>query len=474
MERPTFCWESIVPFSPPHVFAWHERPGAFERFNPPWRPVRVVKSPASLRDGAQVAIQLPILGPIALRWELSHRDYRENAQFCDEQVRGPFRVWKHQHLFIPEGASSCRMRDEIYYQPPLGLSPLIPLVNRELQRLFHFRHMALTTDLSLHARWKEQPKKRILISGASGFIGSALTAFLSTGGHSVIRLVRRPTSHPDERFWNPDSGELSPDVFRDIDVVIHLGGENLLAKRWDASFKKTILESRVNSSRLLCATIANLPKKPEVVIMASGVGFYGDTGSTIVDESSPRGRGFLAETCNAWEESAHEALHNTTRLVHLRISTVFNAKGGALKKMLPAFSLGVAGVLGSGKQFMSWIALQDLLGIVEHVIYTPSVAGAVNAASPHAVTNKEFTKVLGAVLHRSTIVPTPASLVRLLFGDVADEALLASNRVVPTALVASGYQFVFPELREALQFECGISPQESSTRPPSSQHSPRP
>lgn len=457
MDKPTFCWESTLPFSPKHVFEWHTRPGAFERFNPPWRPVRIIKPPNSLRDGEQVAIKLPLLGPLSLRWNLTHRDFQENVQFCDEQIRGPFRTWKHLHRFIPEGTSSCRMRDEVYFTPLFGLSLLKPLVNRELKRLFHLRHMVLATDLTLHARWKEQPRKRILISGASGFIGSALTAFLATGGHSVTRLVRRPAAHTEERFWNPSSNELDPEVFRDIDVVIHLGGENLLGKRWSKEFRKKIVESRVTSSRLLCSTIANLPKKPEVVIIASGAGFYGDTGSTVVDESAPLGSGFLAETCKAWEDSARSFLNDTTRLVHLRIGTVLNAKGGALQKMLPAFSMGVAGILGSGTQFMSWVALQDVLGIIEHVMYTPTLSGPVNATSPHPVTNKEFTKTLGAVLHRPTLIPTPASLLRLLFGEVADEALLASNRVEPKVLLASGYQFVLPQLEEALRYECGIA-----------------
>jgi uncharacterized protein (TIGR01777 family) len=276
------------------------------------------------------------------------------------------------------------------------------------------------------------------VSGSSGFVGSALCAFLSTAGHNVIRLVRRPSQSSTERSWNPDSQTLDPSVFDGVDALIHLGGESLVGHRWTPEYKRRIVESRTQSSALLCKTIANLERKPEVVIMASAIGYYGDTGETLVDEISPVGSGFLADTCNEWEASARDNLHEATRLVHLRIGTVLNAAGGALKQMLPIFKLGAGGVLGSGRQYMSWIALQDLLGIFEHAIYTPSMQGAFNAVATEPVTNREFTKTLGKVLHRPTIAPTPAFVLRLAFGEMADAVLLASSRVSPRALVESG------------------------------------
>lgn len=457
MTTPTFCWESILKHSTQDTFAWHTRPGAFERFNPPWRPVRIVQAPKALTDGNTVHIKVPLIGPFGVSWRLIHKDYHEGAQFCDEQVRGPFRSWKHLHRFIPEGESSCRMRDEIFFTPPCGMGFLTPLITKELTRLFRYRHMVLKDDLALHARWKEMPRKTILISGSSGFIGSALVAFLSTAGHTVLRLVRHEPRTAHERSWDPARAILAPSVFEGVDVVIHLGGESIVGQRWTPDYKKRIVESRVQSSRLLCSAIANLSRKPEVVIMASAVGFYGDTKDTVVDESSPAGSGFLADTGIAWENSAQQSLNGATRLVHLRIGTVLNPAGGALHKMLPAFKLGVGGVLGSGKQYMSWIALQDLLGIFEHTIYTQSIHGPVNAVSPSPVTNREFTKTLGKLLHRPTIMATPAAMLRLIFGEVADEALLASTRVAPRALEKSGYVFVHPVLREALQSECGLS-----------------
>ena len=455
MKNPSFCRESVLPHSPTEVFAWHTRTGAFERFNPPWRPVRVIQPPESLRDGSPVHIKIPVLGPLGISWRLIHREYRENEQFCDEQVRGPFRSWKHYHRFIANNERSCCMRDEIHFALPYGIGLAKPLVIRELNRLFRYRHMILQNDLDLHARFKDAPRKTILVSGSSGFIGSALCAFLSTAGHTVRRLVRHPARHPEERSWDPDRHVLDPSVFEGVDVVIHLGGESLVGHRWTPEYKRRILESRTKSSALLCKTIAQLERRPEVVIMASAIGYYGDTGETVADERSPAGSGFLAETCKAWEASARDNIHESTRLVHIRIGTVLNAAGGALKQMLPVFKLGAGGVLGTGRQYMSWIALQDLLGIFEHAIYTSSMRGAFNAVAPEPVTNREFTKTIGKIVRRPTIAPAPAVILRLMFGEVADAVLLASCRVAPRALVDSGYTHTLPNLEEALRCECG-------------------
>jgi uncharacterized protein (TIGR01777 family) len=408
-----------------------------------------------LRDGETVEIAIPLLGPLSIPWKLIHRDYRQNEQFCDEQVSGPFSAWRHVHTFIPNSTNSCTMRDEIYFRAPFNLSVITPLVKRELSRLFRYRHAVLANDLALHARCKNTPRKTILISGSSGFIGSALTAFLSTAGHKVLKLVRHQPRDESERAWDPKRGTLDAKVFEGVDVVIHLGGANIVGKRWSAEYKREILESRTQSSSLLCKTIAQLSRKPEAVIMASAAGFYGDTGGNVVDEHSPVGADFLAKTCAAWESSARDALNDSTRLVILRIGTVLNATGGALKKMLPAFKLGLGGALGSGNQYMSWIALQDLLGIIEHAVSTTSMHGAFNAVAPESSTNNEFTDTLGRVLHRPTAMRVPTKMLRLLFGEVADAALLASSRVAPTRLIESGYAFLRPELEGALRAEIG-------------------
>jgi uncharacterized protein (TIGR01777 family) len=306
-----------------------------------------------------------------------------------------------------------------------------------------------------HSRFAGFPRKSVLITGASGFIGSHLCAFLSTAGHRVFKLVRRIPQRGDERRWDPAVGALSPEVFEGIDVVIHLAGSNIADKRWTTEVKQEIEQSRVRSTALLAQTISALPKPPELFITASGIGFYGDTGSAEVDESAAPGRGFLADVCKRWEEATNPLESTKVRVVKLRLGTVLNARGGALRKMLPAFSFGVGGTLGSGKQYMSWISIEDLLGIFEYTMYTEGISGPVNAVSPNPCTNKEFTRAMGKALGRPTILPVPERVLRLCFGEMAQDALLASTRAVPKVLLNNGYSFVFPEVGPALAFACG-------------------
>ena len=458
----SFNFQTTLPYSSQAVFAWHTQPGAFERLNPPWRPVRITSSSGSIQVGAKVSIQLPLFGPISIPWDLSHTSYTPNQEFRDEQIRGPFKKWRHDHQFIAHDSASMTMLDTVQFQLPIYLKPLAPIMMQELTRLFRFRHSILAHDLALHERWRDQPRKTIVIAGASGFVGSALSAFLSTAGHTVIRLVRRAPRDKYERSWNPASGQLDPDIFDGVDVVINLCGENIAERRWTKSRKEAIKESRVQTSSLLASTIASLASPPSVVIMASAIGYYGDTGEREVDEQAPPGSGFLADVGRAWESatiplSKMNSNFTNSRLVTLRLGTVLNHRGGALAKMLPLFKLGLGGQLGAGSQFMSWIALEDLLGIFEHIIYTPEITGPVNAVAPKACTNREFTETLGSVLNRPTVIRAPQALLRIGLGEMATALLLSSNRVVPRKLMASGYDFIMPDLSTALKFELGLT-----------------
>jgi uncharacterized protein len=291
----------------------------------------------------------------------------------------------------------------------------------------------------------------ILITGASGLVGSALVPFLANAGQEVTRLVRSPP-RPGERAirWDPTAGSIDESGLRSAEAVVHLAGENI-AERWTAEKKVRIRESRVNGTRVLCEALARMDTPPKVLVSASAIGYYGDRGGEILTEDSAAGQGFLAEVCRAWEASTAPAQQKGIRVVPLRFGVVLSDAGGALAKMLPPFRLGMGGVLGSGQQYMSWIALDDAVGAIHHAIITESLQGPTNAASPKAVTNQEFVKALGKVLGRPTILPMPAFAARLMFGEMADELLLASTRVQPTKLIASGYSFRYPDLDAALR-----------------------
>lgn len=457
MSSRRFTWRSSLPHQASEVFSWYERVGAFERLNAPWRPVSVVSSPQPLALGTKVEIRVPVVGPVRVPWRLRHSLFVKNEAFRDEQVAGPFKAWKHDHRFIVEDASNSVMLDEIEYSLPWFGAPANFQVRRELTRLFAHRHAVLRHDLALHARWRGMPRKSILIAGASGFIGSALRAFLSTAGHEVISLVRRPARNASERSWHPERKELSPSVFNGIDIVINLGGENIAAGRWSAARKTLLWKSRTEGTSLLAETIASLERKPELAIMGSAIGFYGDSGSALIDEQAPVGSGFLGELAKAWENASAPIADSGCRLVSIRTGTVLNISGGALSKMVPPFLVGVGGPLGNGQQYMSWIGLEDFLGAIEHIMYTPSLDGPINMVSPNPCTNEYFCDTLGKILRRPSWLRMPAGVLKAIFGEMADATLLASARITPSRLISSSYQFVTPNLSDALLFECGLS-----------------
>ena len=297
----------------------------------------------------------------------------------------------------------------------------------------------------------------LLLTGSSGLVGSALTAFLGGGGHHVRRLLRTPSEEANTTSWNPEDGTFEAGALDGVDAVVHLAGENIAGGRWTPGRKARIKDSRVDGTWRLCRALAGLESPPKVLVAASAIGFYGDRGDEQLDESAAAGDGFLPEVCQAWETAAAPARERGIRVVHVRIGIVLSASGGALTQMLPPFKLGVGGALGSGDQYMSWIALDDLLGIVLHVLMTDSICGPVNAVAPHPVTNREFAKTLGRVLRRPTLIPTPAFAIRAVFGEMADALLLASTRVVPAVLQASGFTFVYPQLEDALRHTLGRS-----------------
>jgi uncharacterized protein len=291
----------------------------------------------------------------------------------------------------------------------------------------------------------------IAVTGSTGLVGSALVTALEARGHLVRRLVRGSISDGDHEIrWNPDQGEIDAAELNGIDGVVHLAGENIAGGRWTESFKRRILESRTKGTRLLAETLAGLEMKPSVLVSASAIGYYGNRHDEEVDELAPSGNGFLAEVCREWEAATEPAHDAGIRVVKLRIGPVLSPKGGALAKMLTPFKLGLGGVIGSGRQYFSWIALDDLVNAIVFAVENESLVGPVNAVAPGAVTNRDFTKTLGRVLGRPTIFPMPAFAARLAFGEMADEMLLGGVKVAPHELIKTGFRFEYPQLEPAL------------------------
>jgi uncharacterized protein len=293
---------------------------------------------------------------------------------------------------------------------------------------------------------------RVLVSGSTGLIGSRLVRQLSAAGDAVVRLVRGPSPAPGETIeWSPEEGRIDMARLEGFDAIVHLAGESIASGRWSESRKKKIRDSRLVGTRNLAERVAKLTRPPKVVVSASAIGIYGDRGEELLDESSASGSGFLAEVCRGWENTAQPFAAAGARLVLLRTGIVLDRAGGALAKMRLPFSLGLGGRLGSGRQYMSWISLEDIVGAIRHALVTPSLQGPVNGVAPAPVTNAEFTRVLGRVMRRPTLFPVPQAAARLLLGEMADALLLASQRVSPARLLAAGYNFRHPELAPALK-----------------------
>ena len=300
---------------------------------------------------------------------------------------------------------------------------------------------------------------KILVSGSSGLIGSALLSDFSKAGHTVARLAR-PGKMPaaGDVSWDPAQERIDLAALEGFDAVVHLAGENIAAARWTLAQKQRIRESRVKSTRLLAESLAALTRPPRVLVAASAIGFYGDRGDEVLTEDSAAGSGFPPELCLAWEAASEAAARKGVRVATLRFGMVLAANGGALEMMLPAFRLGLGGPLGSGRQWVSWITREDALGIIQYAMTDERLRGPVNVVVPEPVTNRDFSRALGRVLHRPALLPVPALVLRLMLGEIADGLLLASNRVYPMKLDAWGYRFIHPELDSALQYLLRPSP----------------
>ncbi|MGA8254201.1 MAG: TIGR01777 family oxidoreductase [Mycobacterium sp.] len=440
-------YSSVVAAPRDDVFAWYTRPGAFNRLSPPWSPMRLVSEATSLKDGrATLAL------PGGLRWVAQHQpDFYDpprrfvDAISSDGLASLPARIavrWRHTHDFEDVGDNRTRVIDRVE----------TPVPGAALRPMFVYRHRQLADDLGSHREAAQHglAPATVAITGSSGLVGSALAAFLSTGGHRVIRLVRG-AAQDGERQWSPDGPD--PELLAGVDAVIHLAGASI-AGRFTDSHRKAIRDSRIGPTRKLAEAAA---RARTVLISASAIGYYGyDRGDDTLTEDSERGVGFLADVVADWEDATAPAREAGVRVVNVRTGIVQSPRGGTLKLMRPLFSAGLGGRLGDGRQWLSWIGIDDLIDVYHRALWDTALSGPVNAVAPQPVRNTEYTRTLAHVLHRPAVLPVPPLGPRVLLGEQgALELALASQRVTPDKLSRSGHQFRQPDLEQALRHLLG-------------------
>lgn len=448
----TFTYTSLFDCTAEELYVFHSRSGALERLLPPWDGSEVVWKKGSLAPGGRVLMKLK-QGPLPINWEAHHVEEIPGVMFRDIQHRGPFAQFRHTHRFA-DTDGGAQLTDTIEFALPC--ERMLPsLAGRHvidtLTRIFTYREHVLREDLKLHARCSQKPL-RLLISGASGVLGRVLLPLLTTGGHQVWTLVRRPPS-PGSReiFWDPWNGILQASQLPELDGVIHLAGEYIGVGRWTTEKKRQVVESRKRGTWLLAKTITRLPKPPKVLLSASAVGYYGDCGDKIIDEDTPGGDDFISEVCKAWEFGAAPAAKAGIRTVTMRLGVALTPRGGALQRLLTTDPFFIFRKFGSGSQYISWMSIDDMVSAMLHCLVTPQLHGPVNIAAPQPVTNQEMLATLARVAQRPQLLSIPSSSLRILYGQMADEVVLSGCRVSVGKLEKSGFSFRHPTLEKALR-----------------------
>ena len=447
-------YASVVDAPIYEVFDWHTRPGAFTRLAPPWQPVRVVAEADSLQSGrAELGL------PGGLRWVADHQpdSYDPPRRFVDSiGTEGlaslPVRLavrWRHTHDFEELDGERTRVTDRV----------ATPVPARALRAMFRYRHHQLADDIGVHRHAAAQglAPATVAVTGSSGLVGSQLTAFLSTGGHRVIRLVRHAATKSDERQWNPDDPD--PGLLTGVDAVIHLAGASI-AGRFTEEHRAAIRDSRIGPTRRLAELIAKSADGPKVLISASAVGYYGyDRGDQTLTEDSERGDGFLADVVAEWENAAAPAEQAGVRVVRVRTGIVQSPRGGTLRLLRPLFAAGLGGRVGNGQQWLSWIGIDDLVDVYHRGLWDADLSGPVNAVAAEPVRNVDYTRTLAHVLRRPALLPVPPLGPRLLLGEQgARELACASQRVLPARLQQADHRFRRPDLEQTLRHLLGHAP----------------
>ena len=432
------------------LLSWHNRSGAFERLLPPWQKAKALKCPESVMEGEEIIL---IIKKFGLKHSILSKitKVEKNGNFTDEMQSSPFRLWSHNHLFKMEGKNRSVLIDHIHYELPLGTIGKLffgQAIEKEIKKVFKYRHATIKQDLERDLVKLTAKKLRILIAGGTGLIGTALKPFLEAMGHQVYILSRKPTGKRDI-YWDPDRGEIDRKNLKRIDAVINLAGANIAGARWTKRTKKRIVDSRIKSTKFLCQIILQLEQRPEVLINASGSGYYPLDQKTHSETDLP-GNHFLANLCKNWEQSVERVRESGIRTVAIRLGAVITSKGGALKMMLPAFKLGLGGKIGSGQQHISYIGLDDTIEIIYRIITDQSIMGPINLTVTHSIKQEDFARSIGEKLSRPTILPLPAMVIKAIFGEMGKVMLLGNNSIEPKRLLEANYKFRNNNLKEIL------------------------
>ncbi|UOD35237.1 TIGR01777 family protein [Deferribacteraceae bacterium V6Fe1] len=449
--KSTFIKESTFNVSVDRLFSWHERDGVIKRLTPCWEKVVLLSQTGKISENPQVFFKVKA-GPFWIDYVARHVEYEKNKIFVDIQEKGPFRSYKHSHIFKKSGDISSQLKDNVEFEMPLHFLTKYFVVNK-FRRIFDYRHTITRNDIDFLEKFDAMPM-RIAVTGASGDIGRNLLPLLQTHGHKVVRLIRdKGLADEENYYWDIDTGKIYGDNLN-FDAVIHLAGKPIGNKRWNDKIKGEIVKSRIGNTKKLAEFILSLENKPKVFISASAIGYYGETGDKFVTEEDSSGGVFISYICKNWEESAN-ILTNNMRVVNLRIGVVMSYCGGALNRVLPFFNAGLGVIFGKGDNYLSWVSMDDVLYSILFSLYKDDIRGAVNVVSPNPVLQKDYAKILAKVLKRPQFVKVPEKAVELLFGQMGREILLTSTRVYPKKLLDNGFKFYFSDLEYTIRHTLG-------------------